>query len=209
PFDDGAWLSVTNPIGYDSPALVAPGTINVALGRPVYAAGETWPGLPKENLTDGSLTTVTHNNAQVDDFYFMVDLGALFKLENIELFNRADCCPERLSNFTVTILDDAGELPGPPVWSANVRTNNTNSGMGGRDVIIPSRDPNGTFAGRWIKVQARAEGGVRYFQLAELRANAANWASRAPVYASGATYTGSPKENLTDGSLASFSHNLD
>src|SRR6266542_1067741 len=210
PFNDADWLSVTNPIGYDAPPVSASSLVNVALGRPVIAAGETWPGLPKENLTDGNLSTFTHNNTPVPDFYFMVDLGGTFRLENIELFNRNDgCCPDRLSNYTVSLHDDTGPTIGPAVWTANVRTNNSNSGNGGRDLITPELDPNGTFAGRWIKVQARPDSGARYFQIAELRANADNWARGGAVQASGPTAAGLPKENLTDGDPGTVSLNLD
>ena len=99
PFDDSGWLNVTNAVGYDAPAVAALNLVNVAQGRPVITMDETYPGLPKENLTDGNLNTFTHNYTPVPDFFFIVDLGSEFKLENIEVFNRNDaCCPERLSN---------------------------------------------------------------------------------------------------------------
>ena len=88
PFDDSSWLSITNPIGYDSPSASATSLVNVAVGRPVLAAGDIWPGLAKENLTDGSLDTFIHNSVTAADFWFLVDLGATYKFENLELCNR-------------------------------------------------------------------------------------------------------------------------
>ncbi len=210
PFADGAWSVGLAAIGYDGVAVASTNTVNVALGKLVVAAGETWAGLPKENLVDGNLATFTHNLNQEPAFSYLIDLGATFALASLELFNRADgCCPDRLSNFTVSILADAGPEPGPVVWSANIRTNGSNSGVGGRDVVLPTLDPTGLFTGRWIKVQARDNGTARYFQIAELRANAINWAGGASVTGDGATFPGLPAANLVDGNLATVSHNLD
>lgn len=212
PFNDASWLALQSPVGFDSPAVPAGSNIlfNAALGRPVIVPGPSWSGLPPEQLTDGNLSTFTHNLNTVPDWSFIVDLGSTMPLENIELFNRNDgCCPERLSNFTVSLHGDTGPTIGPAVWSANLRTNNSNSGVGGRDLITPNLDPAGTFAGRWIKVASRTNTGARYFQIAELRANAANWAQRAAVTTSGPTGSGLDATNLTDGNLTTFSHNLD
>jgi hypothetical protein len=212
PFNDASWLALQSPVGFDSPTIPASSNLlfNAALGRPVIVPGPSWSGLPPENLTDGNLSTFTHNLNTVPDWSFIVDLGSTTPLENIELFNRNDgCCPERLSNFTVSLHGDTGPAIGPAVWSANIRTNNSNSGVGGRDLITPNLDPAGTFAGRWIKVASRTNSGARYFQIAELRANAANWAQGAAVTASGTTWPGLDATNLTDGNLATVSHNLD
>jgi hypothetical protein len=212
PFDDTTWTALQSPVGFDASAIPASSNIlfNAALGRPVIVPGPSWSGLPPENLTDGNLSTFTHNLNTVSDWSFIVDLGSTVPLENIELFNRNDgCCPDRLSNFTVSIHGDTGPTIGPAVWSANVRTNNSNSGVGGRDLITPSLHPAGTFVGRWIKVASRTNSGARYFQIAELRANAANWARGAAVTASGPTWPGLEAANLTDGSLTTLSHNLD
>ncbi len=176
PFDDAAWAPGPAASGFETSD--GSSTNNIALGQPVFAAGDTWPGLPKENLTDGSLNTVTHNLDQVRTFSFVVDLGATYALTSVELFNRADgCCPERLANYTVSIHADAGPNIGPATWTANVRTNGSNSGVGGRDLVTAELDPGGVFAGRWIRVQARDDGTPRYLQIAEVRAFGARSAS--------------------------------
>ena len=81
---------------------------NVALGRPVTASGALWPGLPASNLTDGNRLgtgTIAHPATGVSTlgFYFQTDLGAEIALNRIVLYNRSDCCPERLTNFRVTL----------------------------------------------------------------------------------------------------------
>ena len=73
------------------------------------------------------------------------------------------CCPERLSNFTVSILADDDGQPGAVLWSADIRTDGSNSGVGGRDVVRGDLDPDGILAGRWIRVQSRPDSGDRYF----------------------------------------------
>jgi len=210
PFVDAGWLAVPAAVGFEGTPFTSSNAVNVAQGKPVIAAGETWSGLPKENLTDGSLSTITHNLTQEPAFFYIVDLGSTYSFSSIELFNRSDgCCPDRLSNYTISIHADTGPEIGPAVWSANIRTNGSNSGVGGRDLITANLDSNGVFAGRWIKAQARNNGTSRYFQIAELRANVPNWAAGAPVIASGPTPAGSPAPNLTDGNLGTFSHNQD
>ncbi|MBI1839549.1 MAG: lamin tail domain-containing protein [Verrucomicrobia bacterium] len=209
PFNDSAWLAVTNPIGYDAPSATAASLINVALHKPVTTLDEAAPAFPKENLTDGNLATFASDNTPSPDFSFVVDLGGAFKLENIEVFNRADaCCPDRLTDYTVSLHADVGGAIGPAVWSANVRTNGSNSGKGGRDLLTPNLDANGVFSGRWIQVRNRDTRGLRDLQIAELRANAANWAFGAAVRASGPIEAALPKESLTDGDPATFSRNL-
>jgi len=169
PDNDALWSDVVLPIGYDSADTNAP--VNAALGKPVIASGPTWPGLPKENLTDGNLTSFTHCAVPEPASWFLVDLGATYALDHLELFNRTDgCCPERLSNFTVSILADDDGQPGDGVWSADIRTDGSNSGVGGKDVVRGDLDHDGIFAGRWIRVQSRPDSGDRYFQIAELRA---------------------------------------
>ena len=79
----------------------------MALGRPVTASGALWPGLPASNLTDGNhlgTGTIAHPATGVATlgFYFQVDLAADLALNRIVLYNRSDCCPERLTNFSVS-----------------------------------------------------------------------------------------------------------
>ncbi len=95
PFNDALWSDVVLPIGYDSADTNAP--VNAALGKPVIASGPTWPGLPKENLTDGNLTSFTHCAVPEPASWFLVDLGATYALDHLELFNRTDGCCLRSS----------------------------------------------------------------------------------------------------------------
>ena len=54
------------------------------------------------NFSNGS---VTHTNSE-SEAWWEVDLGRIYVLQQIKLFNRTDCCGSRLSNFHVFISDD-------------------------------------------------------------------------------------------------------
>ena len=142
---------------------------NVALNKPVVATGNTWPGFPAGNVNDGLAGTITHPQAgDAGPFQFDIDLGDNYALDHINVYNRGDgCCPERLGNYTVSLLSDDGGAPGAVLWSALVRDDGTNSGNGGLDELLAS-DGTGTFAGRWLRI---ASEGVQYGpQLAEIEA---------------------------------------
>lgn len=42
-----------------------------------------------------------------------VDLGTMYDITNIHIYNRTDACSERLSNYTIYLLDEDGN----EVWS--------------------------------------------------------------------------------------------
>ena len=54
-----------------------------------------------------SLNEITHTD-NLDNSWWQVDLGANRSLERIVIYNRTDCCAERLSNFRVSVLDATG-----------------------------------------------------------------------------------------------------
>jgi len=45
-------------------------------------------------------SSVTHTNQEVDPFW-QIDLGASYYIDEIRIFNRADCCQERLHDYVV------------------------------------------------------------------------------------------------------------
>lgn len=63
--------------------------------------------------TNGSYgaSSTTHTNGNGSSW--QVDLGAARAVDQINLFNRSDCCGERLTDFTVSVLDGADAV----VWS--------------------------------------------------------------------------------------------
>ena len=144
------WLTVLRPASWAQ---------NVALGRPVFASGDLWPGLPAANLTDGGRSgtpTISHpNTGPTLGFYFQIDLGSDMLLNHLDLYNRTDAAPERLTNYRVTLYADAAGVPGAVRWQASVRTDGTNSGFGGVDTLVAatSANPAHLFQGRFIRIE--------------------------------------------------------
>ena len=127
---------------------------NIALGRPVSASAATWGGQVPANLTDGNTGNQSHPLASSGTlgFYYEIDLGSERNLGSVELFNRIGCCPERLSNYRVEMRADAGGSAGTVNWSANIRTDGSNSGDGGSDLVEASLDPGNAMNGRFIRI---------------------------------------------------------
>ena len=199
---------------------------NAALGATVTTSGPTWPNQGAEKITDGDLTTQSHPQAELGTlgFTYSIDLGKEYQLEEILIHNRADgCCPERLSNYRVSLHDDDGSgLPGALVWTADVRTDGSNSGSNGIDRLTPDLDADGVFKGRHIMVENLSDDPYSP-QIAELealtldeipvpRVNLALGAVAGYFDAGGVgvpTWNGLPASNVTDGSKGSISHPLD
>ncbi|MCH2364885.1 MAG: discoidin domain-containing protein, partial [Planctomycetes bacterium] len=71
-------------------------------------SSEGWSGNPQRALdgnTDGQWGggSVTHTNGAPS--WWEVDLRDTYEIWSITIWNRLDCCSERLTNFTVTVLD--------------------------------------------------------------------------------------------------------
>lgn len=54
------------------------------------------------NFNNGS---VTHTNSE-NEAWWEIDLGRIYVLQQIKLFNRTDCCLDRLSNFYILVSDN-------------------------------------------------------------------------------------------------------
>ncbi|MBL9127445.1 MAG: discoidin domain-containing protein, partial [Verrucomicrobiales bacterium] len=143
---------------------------NLALHQPVASSGANWGSFKPAALTDGDPATFTHPAAAsgTTDFYYEVDLGADRRLERIVLRNRQDgCCTERLSRIRVEVWSDAGGGAGRKAWSALVRGDGSDSGVGGTDTLLAELDPVGDFAGRFVRV-VNTSGAPYNPQLAEI-----------------------------------------
>src|SRR4029434_4811899 len=123
---------------------------NLAFQKPVVSSGANWGTFKPAALTDGDPGTFTHPLAGSGTlgFYYQVDLSRFYRLDRIVLRNRNDgCCPERLSQVHIEVYADGGDVPGAWNWSANLRADGSNSGIGGADTLTAVNGPDGTFAG--------------------------------------------------------------
>lgn len=90
-------------------------------------------------------------------YFYNINLGITVKLNRIVIWARQDaCCPERLTNYRVSVHPNNNGQPGAAVWQANVRTDGTNPGSdpGSKDVLLANLDPAGTFEGHWIHIES-------------------------------------------------------
>jgi fibro-slime domain-containing protein len=124
-------------------------TKNLALGKPTSQSSTAYNGL-SSRAVDGNTSgrysdsSVTHTNSEAAPWW-RVDLGGANSVGSVVLFNRTDCCGERLSNFNVDYLDQSGKviatklyagaapaqttiaLAAQNVYSVRVRLNGTNA----------------------------------------------------------------------------------
>ncbi|MBU9728837.1 glycoside hydrolase family 98 domain-containing protein [Diplocloster modestus] len=131
---------------------------NIALNK-TATQSSTLYGAGPERAVDGNADgdyghgSVTHtdNEAQA---WWMVDLGSLYRVGGIEVFNRTDFCSDRLSDFTVSVLDSQQNS----VWNSHQTTCPQPS------VKV---DAQGAL-GRYVKIQLT---GKNNLSLAEVKVN--------------------------------------
>jgi hypothetical protein len=93
------------------------GETNLALGTPSYQSSDPF-GAPASRANDGNTDgnfwdgSVSHTDfglvtseADWPGQYWYVDLGSERTVDAVNLFNRTDCCSERLSHYNVLAYD--------------------------------------------------------------------------------------------------------
>ncbi len=143
----------------------------------------------------GASMSYTNSAAQA---WWHVDLGAVQQLNTIRVWNREDCCAERLTNFYVLVSDT-------PFQSTNLNTTLAQAGVsayltagqGGRPTSVSVGR-----TGRYVRVQLA---GVNYLGLAEVEVLGVSAATPEPVAWTGAvgvTASGGSLTKLSSGALA-------
>jgi len=139
---------------------------NLALKKKARQSSTGYGGDPQRAVdgnTDGnySANSVTHTDNQ-KEAWWEVDLGRAQSIREIKIWNRTDCCSERLSDFVVLVseqpfrsssLDDA--LNDSSVWSYPV------DGVAQRETSVPV-----DVSGRYVRIQLR---GSNWLSLAEVK----------------------------------------
>ena len=119
---------------------VVSGGVNVALkgtAKQSSLASEGKPEFAIDGNTNGTYSngSITHTSESGSKPWWEVDLGKEHPIESINIYNRVDCCTERLDNFVITILDEnyqvilqSGKNPRPNPVSTISITSLTGSG---------------------------------------------------------------------------------
>jgi hypothetical protein len=128
--------NVGGDVGVDVPALHVfavglAGAPDLALGKPATASSQDFGGTPSRAV-DGDTNGVFGNNSvshsdSTPQPWWQVDLGAASKASSVNVWNRTDCCPERLDDFWIftsatpfdTTLTPAQQAAQPGVWSSH------------------------------------------------------------------------------------------
>ncbi len=148
------------PAGSVQEALSAP---NLALGKPasqssMYTGGGGEAARAVDGNTHGNWNggSVTHTDNQLQPWW-QVDLQGSHALSTVGLFNRTDCCSDRLQNFRVRVSDDgvnwqdypfAGVAPAQSTFAINRSARYVRVQLDGSGVlslaevqVLPSQQP--------------------------------------------------------------------
>ena len=93
---------------------------NVAKGKPAKQSSQ-YGNYEASRAVDGNINghssrgSITHTKNGPNP-YWQVDLVGTYRLDEIKIFNREDCCKDRLKNFEVII-----KLNGVEVWTYSDR----------------------------------------------------------------------------------------
>ena len=192
------------------PGAVRAQLVNAALGQPVTASGPVYDAERSPSMiTDGSASSFSHpaSSTTPANFKYTINLGSNQPLNKLRFLNRSGCCPERLTNYRVSVFATDPAVAGATAgWTTVVRANGSNSGDSGVDEVLAGAHATGVFAGQWLQIQ-NLSNLVHHPQLAEFEAlTSPNLALYKRVTASAATAAGLPPANLTDGNAATASY---
>jgi hypothetical protein len=104
-----ASLVAAGSLALAAPSADAVTTLNVARSGTATQSSTDFGGLAlraNDGSTDGNYgnNSVSHTASNFNAFW-EVDLGGTSTISSVNVFNRADCCGNRLGNFRVSVLD--------------------------------------------------------------------------------------------------------
>jgi RHS repeat-associated protein len=142
-----------------------PSSINLAQGKAATQSSELG-GAPASRAVDGNTSgnwansSVTHTNYNTQAWW-EVDLGSVQSIQSIKVWNRTDCCGDRLANFYVFVSD-------VPFTSTNLTATQNQAGVSSFYTVGQGGSPTTVTlnrTGRYVRVQLA---GADYLSLAEV-----------------------------------------
>jgi hypothetical protein len=128
--------------------------------------GTLYAGLSTATLTNGDRNDLpvhgdgpggNTGNPEAPGFHYDINLGTTIKLDDIDIFPRQDgCCPDRLTNYRVSVHKDLNGQLGNEVWHADLRTDGSvpDAGPTPPEHLTADLDQAGVFQGQWIRIES-------------------------------------------------------
>ncbi|GIM03970.1 hypothetical protein Vretimale_8604 [Volvox reticuliferus] len=168
------------------PALLDGGLLNLAFGKPVYTSSQPGSWLVSSNAVDGRLDTFSHTNFNSEgdsQQWLSVDLGAPSYIHQITVWNRQDCCPERLmdaeirvGNTSIRSSEDESAIPlNSLVWKQ--------TGAGSHDVPFYTIILEPPILASWVTIQNFSPNGDAVLSVAELQVFSIGHTGEPPIEA--------------------------
>ena len=166
-------LSVAEIQVWGEPTRVEPGSKwpsgGLAVGKPAHQSSEgnaiSKAGLAVDGNLDGNGEKLISHTRRARNTWWEVDLGAHYQIDTITVFNRVDCCTDRLDDVVVMVSDwPFGNSPLDAKDSDNVFRHN----LGKTQRVNPIGVRR---TGRYVRLQHPRD---EYMQLAEVVVNGAN-----------------------------------
>ena len=173
------------------------GPVNLALGKAATqsstilgaAAGRAVDGNTDGNWANGS---VTHTAASAAQDWWQVDLGQASSIQSVVLWNRTDCCADRLSNAVVFV--SASDMSGRTLAQLNADPSVAKAAFsslnGAASISLPLPS-----TGRYVRVQLT---GSNNLSLAEVQVMGWPAGGLAANYFNGTTPGGTPALQRTE-----------
>lgn len=137
-----------------APALAIEGATNAALNKPASQSTTDWGGSADKAVdgnTDGEYgnDSITHTEIDQSDPWWEVDLGAAQHIHQIRVWNRTDCCEDRLSQFYVFVSEAPFTSTDPALTAAQPHV----TALFYSEVVYGSADFAINAPGQYVRIQ--------------------------------------------------------
>jgi len=146
---------------------------NVALGHPVIQSTNGY-GFDGVRGVDGNIggngNDISHSNDGDLLPFWEVDLESDVLIDDVDIFNRFGCCPERLYNITVEVRNSADAV----VYTSPVlNPKNPGDVLDDPGMYLNVEMPGAGVTGRKVRIVKNANNGAEWLSISEVQVNVA------------------------------------
>jgi hypothetical protein len=180
----GAYVLVDGRAWFDRAGKYS--RVNLALNKQIAHSGTDHGAQYVATMAnDGRLDTFSHNNGGAQG-WIQLDLGAVQPIEQIQIWNRSDCCTDRLGNHFVMVSDKPFSTTSPDISLADGASKYH---WVGSTANVHSYAVAVNRTGRYVRVQMA---GSNYMHLREIDVYAPAASKRVNVAGGAATSSSAP-----------------